>query len=387
MRGSRRIRLATALLVLALACGGSEPTNGPTPFDVGVAGDGELARVLDVLRARSGVPALGALLVRGGQVIEMAAVGLRASDHPERVTIQDRWHLGSMTKSMTSTLSAVLVEQQAITWSTTVAEVFPDLVGRMRSEYEDVRLEELLSHTAGLPADITRSPSWPTLRSDPDPLSVQRRRWVAELLEMAPEASRGTYLYANAGYVIAGSMLEEVTGESWEDLIQREIFTPLGMTSTGFGAPGLPGSPDQPWGHVFQNGGWQSIEPGVNADNPAAIGPAGTVHSTLGDYAAYLAAHLAGARGVGGLVTAASFEKLHTAAPGTNYALGWGVAERTWARGGTISHNGSNTLWYASVWIAPQRDFGMLAVTNARGPDATEAALLALIARFDAAFP
>lgn len=134
------------------------------------------------------------------------------------------------------------------------------------------------------------------------------------------------------------------------------------------------------------------VEPGLNADNPASIGPAGTVHSTMSDYARYMMAHLAGARGVDGLVSATTFTKLHTSAPGAGagYALGWGTSERGWANGRTLQHSGSNTLWYAVVWIAPERDLAMFAVTNAPGNEGargTDGVVQALIQRFDAAFP
>lgn len=138
---------------------------------------------------------------------------------------------------------------------------------------------------------------------------------------MAPAVPRGTLLYSNAGYIVAGAMLETVTGVPWETLIQQEVFAPLGMNATGLGAPGSPVTPDQPWGHERQADKWVAIEPGPLADNPAALGPAGTVHSTLGDFARYPSAHLAGARGGTAYLTKTSFEKLHTPAPGTDAAV------------------------------------------------------------------
>ena len=138
----------------------------------------------------------------------------------------------------------------------------------------------------------------------------------------------------------------------------------------------------------------QRVDPGgtggLDADNPAALGPAGTVHSTMGDYPRYMMVHLAGARGVDGLVSAATFSKLHTSAPGAGYALGWGTSERDWANGGTLQHSGSNTMWYAVVWLAPERDLAMFAVTNAAADASargTDGVVQALIARFDARFP
>jgi CubicO group peptidase (beta-lactamase class C family) len=239
-----------------------------------------------------------------------------------------------------------------------------------------------------------------------DPISADRRRrlpesrnaWSSGLQKVycppkAPGRPRGTYRYSNAGYVIAGAMIEAATGETWEDLLQREVFGPLGMTASGFGPPGVAGSVTEPRGHRPAGGNWLPVEPGPFADNPAALGPAGTVHAPLADYARFMAAHLAGARGeAGGLLTAESYETLHTPAPGSEYAFGWAVTERDWAGAGrrVLVHSGSNTMWFATVWIAPERSLAMFAVTNAAGdagPKGTDAAIGALLARYDAAYP
>ena len=69
--------------------------------------------------------------------------------------------------------------------------------------------------------------------------------------------------------------------------------------------------------------------------------------------------------------------------------MGWGISQPGWANGSAIDHDGSNTVWFATVWIAPQRDMGMLAVANAggdRGDRATDDIVQALIARFEKAF-
>ena len=384
---TKRLLPFLLLTIMLVGCDSSDPL---ADIDAGVAGDGNLNRVLEPLRDNHGLPSLAAVLIRGDQIVEMGAVGIRAAQSSTPVTTGDRWHLGSITKAMTATLAAVLVEQGTIEWSTTVGEVFPGLVGRIRPEYVDVRLDELFYHTSGLPNDVTKTPSWETLRNSSAPLTEQRRQWSGELLALRPETARGTHRYSNAGYVVAGAMLEAVTGEPWEDLMQREVFDALGMTSTGFGAPGTVGAtPDEPRGHVRDDGRWIALQPNRDADNPAVMGPAGTVHSTFSDFARYMAAHLAGARGENGLVSAETFGKLHAPASGTEYALGWGVGERSWARGRVLQHSGSNTVWYATLWIAPERDFAMLAVTNAGGDDArdgTDEAIGVLIERFEAAF-
>jgi CubicO group peptidase (beta-lactamase class C family) len=77
---------------------------------------------------------------------------------------------------------------------------------------------------------MARAPSWNGLRTSSESLRAQRRRLVAEYLAMPPDSARGTYEYANAGFVVAGAMLEEVTGRAWEDLMRERVFGPLGMS-------------------------------------------------------------------------------------------------------------------------------------------------------------
>lgn len=302
------VSLALLSCFFIIGCSEDSGTNPPpAPPEAGVAGDGNLSANLEYIRSQNNLPALAAMMIRGGQIVEMAAVGLRASVHTEKVTINDRWHLGSLTKSMTATLAAVLVEKGTISWETTIGDIFPDLVDSMRTEYVGVRLDELLSHTGGLNEDVTNAPSWLSYFFNTSPITTQRRQFTAELLTLPPGTQRGAFFYSNVNYVVAGAMLEAVTGQSWEVLMQSNVFAPLGMNSTGFGAPGTAGQRDQPWGHEPDGNTWDAIDPGdIFADNAAVLGPAGTVHSTMSDIALYVAAHLAGARGTGGLVTSAN---------------------------------------------------------------------------------
>ena len=376
------------LFLLLAGCGSEDPFDAPElPNNVGVAGDGALAEVLEPIRAAWDVPALGAIMIVQGQVLETAAVGRRSLSSSERVTTQDLWHVGDLTKSMTATLAGVLVEAGHLDWTTTVAQAMPEVGAVIRVEYEDVRLDELLSHTSGLSNDLTGTTWWSQLPHS-DPLPDQRVALSTELMQNQAGAPRGEYLYSNGGYVVAGAMIERVMGEQWEDLIVTHVFNPLGMFTASFGAPGRAGSYLQPWGHALENGNYSPVEPGPSADSPEVVGPAGTVHMSMADLARYAAAHIAGARGADGLVTAETFAKLHQQTPGTASGLGWLLAVRTWANGIALHHEGSNQFWYANMWLAANRDFGVLAITNAgevRAYDATVATVDALVERFEAA--
>jgi CubicO group peptidase (beta-lactamase class C family) len=243
----------------------------------------------------------------------------------------------------------------------------------MNSDYLDLTLVELMSHRAGLPGDLI-----PELRQLDLELPMVKLRHEATrvLLKHAPvHAPRGAFLYSNFGFVIAGHVAEVAAKKPWEEVIQELLFTPLGMTSAGFGAPGSPELCDQPRGHLDET---TPVEPGPDADNPPFLGPAGTVHASLADWAKFVRLHLQGARGdvqVGAItLTREAFARLHRPYDGEapRYALGWVVEQRGWAGGdGTaLWHNGSNTLWYCVTWLGPGNGVAALVTTSAATPAA-----------------
>jgi CubicO group peptidase (beta-lactamase class C family) len=148
--------------------------------------------------------------------------------------------------------------------------------------------------------------------------------------------------------------------------MREHLFEPLGMTTAGFGPPGNKGQVDQPWGHQlgFWSGKWKSMPPEDASDNPAVIGPAGRVHCSLDDWAKFALLHLHGACGKSELLDADVFRLLQRPALGGDYACGWTVVDREWAGGQALTHAGSNTMWFAVIWLAPKRKLALLAATN-----------------------
>lgn len=363
MKALSRLLSLTIIVYALIGCNdSSDPTRPSTPPkpETGFAGDGRLDLIVDYFREQNKLPALAAIMVKDGQIIEKSAMGKRSNASNIPVTVNDQWHVGSITKSMTSTVAALLVKNGFIQWDSTLEDVYPELVGTMRTEYQDVRLDELLSHTSGLPLDI---PDFVSYYTDTRELSAQRQDIVEKALALPSTTTRGVYQYSNLGYIVAGAMLERVTGSDWETLMQTYLFTPLSMTQAGFGAPDTQGTLAQPVGHVQDNGNWYPVDPAVEdiSDNPPALGPAGTVHVSLDDMAAYIGLHLKGLRGetVDGFLTGQEFAKLYTPFPNSTYALGWIVMDNM------IVHDGSNTMWLAVVVVNAEKNTAFFAVTNA----------------------
>jgi CubicO group peptidase (beta-lactamase class C family) len=360
----------------------AQSLKGPTRFDIAFDTAGKISGVramaddpqnlddkLLEIRNRHHLPALAALVQRSGESVMLSAVGVRKAGDATPVRVTDKWHLGSDTKAMTATLAAMLVDEKKLKWSTTLAEVFPEWKD-LHSAYAKATLELLLSHRAGLPQNVPAD-AWKQ--------SSERKDAAHAVLKLAPANASGVFAYSNAGYVVVGAMIERVTGLTWEVAIKKRVFEPLEMSSCGFGPPATPGKVDQPWAHRPEKDVLVPVAPGPESDNPPGIGPAGTVHCALNDWAKFAELHLRGERGEKtGLVSPESMTKLHTAPTDGKYALGWGVIDRPWAGGKTLSHNGSNTMFYATIWIAPVKNLIFLVATNA-GDDAAEKAVTEVI--------
>lgn len=299
---------------------------------------------LERLREITGSPALAAAAqTESGPVVGwVSGVRRRGADDP--VTIEDQWHLGSITKSMTATLVARCVEAGLVDWHDTIEDVLGAFVPEIRGEYRGANFLHLLSHRAGLQTDVMDVGMLGLPLTEDD--ARESRRVVARYaLRQDPAGPRETtFEYSQSGYVIAAAMLEAKLDAPWEELMRTHVFETLGMSTAGFGPPGLSDHAGaQPVGHAS----WftQSITPhppgeGI-ADIPSAWAPAGSTHASLPDLITYLNAH----RDKPDFLKRETWDLMHTPPFGGDYALGW------YLRNGGLWHNGTNSMWYAEVLV------------------------------------
>jgi len=344
----------------------------------------EVTARLEEIRKDRGLPALAAAAIRHGKIVVNAATGVRKLGSDEAVSIDDLWQVGSCTKSMTATVIGMLVDEGKLSWRTTISEVFPELQESMNPAWRLVTLEQLLTHRSGAPANPPVD-LWAEALEQKGTPTEQRLAIARGTIALPPQEPRGKkFIYSNEGYAIAGAMMERVTGSSWEDLMRDRLFEPLGLSSAGFGAPNDGGRPNEPWGHLGEVGELRPVPPGPMADNPPAIAPAAAVHISLVDLARYASWHADWHRAEPRLLTEETFNRLHQRAPGEEYAMGWLVEYRDWDDGDVFWHTGSNSNFYAVMWVAPDKDAAFVAATNAAHSEADDAcndAIIALIKR------
>jgi CubicO group peptidase (beta-lactamase class C family) len=317
----------------------------------------DLTALADSLDAAHGVPAIGGAIVSADGLIAFGVAGDRRIGGPP-VTADDQWHIGSNLKAVTAYMAAVAVDAGMLEWGTTVEEVFSEL--DVRDGYRPVTLRDLVTNQSGLP----RNPSGLRLQgSDP---RTQRNQVAAWAFRQPPVVARGTYSYSNIGFAMAGAMIERAYGAPFESVIQSELFDPLGVTRAGWGPQTAPGATDNPVPHRWSGGGWVACE---GCDNPPWLSAAGRMHVPLDQWALLIQEMLRAENGDSELVDAATGDLLTTGevsiAGSEQYGYGWIVTSRSWAGGTTLVHTGSNTINHSVAWVAPGRDFALLAVTNA----------------------
>ena len=325
---------------------------------------------LEAAFAAAAPPALAGAIVSREGVVWSSVRGVRQVGGSDPVTADDRWHLGSNTKAMTAALFARLVEQGRADWEMTVAQAFVGLT--LDPAWRTTRLIDLMHHRAGLmDADVVGLAWLMTARADPRSLPEQRRTIAEQAFTKPSSGVVNTFAYGNANYIVLGAAIEAITGTSWEDAMRAEVYGPLGLTSAGFGPPPSPNA----WGHRGV-----AIDPtNPGADNPLALGPAGTAHMTLADYGRFLAVFLSEDDG---WISANSVARLTAPAEGPppGYGCGWIVRGQGPER--VLGHEGSNTMWHAGVLVRPGQNRAVIAVSNDH--DAGSRAVQDLMVRLNA---
>ena len=354
-----RLRIPLKMLISAIAAAVMiTPIAAQTSFD--------LQSELDAKREEASLVGMGAIIMTtDGDILGEAVSGKRVSGSDDPVALDDAWHIGSNTKMLTALLYGLLVEEGHLHWGATLPELFPDLADTMHPDWKDVTIEHLLSHRSGLHAN----PPWTwfeTSRHDQRSLSEQRYELVKKALEAPPPNPVGEYLYSNYGFMVAGSAIERnATGkyddqsDQYEDIFRRTLLT------------GNYADPGHAWGFGVPQDGAQghsvklfvmTVPAGTkpDADNPAALGPAGTAYVPMEQHALMLTRFLKDDDLPEDLKT-----HILSGWPDDNSTYGLGMGRKdTQTAGMMYGHMGSNTVWVSNVLMAPELDLVIIVNTN-----------------------
>lgn len=317
-------------------------------------------KIADSLMTAGGISELGYAVIKPDEILIMKNLGYHRSDRKDAenaAKLSDYFHLGSNSKAITGFIAGHMVEQGKIQWETKFFDLFPEFKAESNPMFYNITLADLLSHRARIQAFTAGSEleSLPVFKGEP---SERRKQFVQHILKGAPVQDTGkSYHYSNAGYSIAALMLEKVSHQTWETLVEEVLHKGLKLKYK----LGWPNKTDanQPWGHWIENGKLLPV-PGDVKYNLDRIEPAGDISMPLPDYAKFVQLNLQGLTGRNNYLKSSTYNFLHHGI--NDYAIGWGNVNSDKKQ---ISyHAGSAGTFYAYTVIGKKNQIACVVWAN-----------------------
>ncbi|TKC12278.1 serine hydrolase [Pedobacter polaris] len=173
------------------------------------------------------VPGVAVAVIKDGKVIHAKGYGVRSIKTNLKVDENTLFGVASNTKAFTAAALGMLVDEKKITWDTKVTDVIPEF--KMYDAYvtSEFTVKDLLTHRSGLGLGAGDLMIWP------DSSTVNKKQLIHNLRFLKPVSSfRTKYDYDNLMYIVAGEVVERVSGMTYENFIEGRIIKPLGMTKT-----------------------------------------------------------------------------------------------------------------------------------------------------------
>jgi CubicO group peptidase (beta-lactamase class C family) len=350
--------LKARLVAVALACSGLLVANHRAARAQS-SGDPTFERVADLVAAKMRehhVPGVALGVLRDGRVT-IRGFGVRSAEDTQPVTSDTIFPLASISKTVTTTTVMRLVEQGKIDLRAPVRKYLPDFRVADEAASRDVTIWNLLTHTSG----------WEGQLSAVDRGDETLARFVAGLstnMQLAPPGA--AWSYNNAGFGVAGRVIEVVTGKTFSDAVNDLVFQPIGL-SLAFTRVGDIVT------HRFALGHRVASDGGVTVVRPFTLGstlPAGGAAMSMTDLLAYAQFHLGDGSNPSGsrVLTRATLDATRTPQlrkQGYDEDMGLGWHLRTVGSVRTAAHGGTFAGHILLLELVPEKNFAIAILTNA----------------------
>lgn len=359
------------------------------------------------------IPGVAVAVVKDDQIVFARGYGVRQVGRPERVDENTSFGIGSVTKSFNATAAAMLVDDGKIAWDRPIIDYIPSLHFSDPWITAHGTLRDLGAHRLGIDSLLSYF-----LRGGDLDSTVRTARHIV------PQGPYGSFRYSNTGTTILGKVVENASGQSWDDFVTSRILKPLDMnnsysTEYAFLDPanlarcwmctlpaGRPKGVDAlrdrtmnvavPHGLVYPAGSQEEADLKLAVlpwRSDRSVFPAGMLHSSARDMAQYVMLHLAdGVYNGKRLMSEAQMHELHSSqviipaahsrnAPGaavinSGYGLGWQIGEYKGHR--TVSHGGGRVGYNSNVVMFPDEKIGIVVLQNLDYQSAFTAAMISL---------
>lgn len=367
MRTFRPARAATAAaLALLAAAATAAAQDGPVGPPAGL--DALVAEVMEAFD----VPGLSLAIVKDGRTVVVKGYGMRDLERPAPVDGHTLFGIASNTKAFTATALALLVEEGRIEWDAPVIRYLPSF--RMSDPFvtAELTVRDLLVHRSGLGLGAGDLLLWPATTYTSEEI-------VRRLAEVPLSTSfRSAYAYDNVLYVVAGELIEEVSGLSWEEFVTTRILRAIGMPDAVTDHEAALATGNLAATHARIDGRMRRVSAHPSHNDK----PAGGILASAADMARWMAVQLDSGRVAGGdplfppgttrelwaLVTPIPTrppppEAAPLRADFNGYALGFVVRDYRGRK--LVTHTGGLQGYVSRLTLAPELRLGVAVLTNA----------------------
>lgn len=318
----------------------------------------ELETYLQAAMKAFNVPGASVGIVQGDKLIYAKGFGLRERGKTDSVGAATIFQIGSTTKAFLGVTFAQAVDANKLEWNDRVVDVFPDFALSDPWMTREFRIVDIAAQRSGLTPYVN------------DGLSMlgYDEATLIRSLRYAPvtRAFRSDFTYLNIPHVVGGRLLaEKAELPSWADVVKKGVLDPLGMSSTSATPEAIEKAADHAIGHRATAN--EPVAVPFHRSFPYALGPAGALNSNVPDMAQWLRLQLG--RGQFGDKVIVSEKNLDVTwtprvamSERTSYAVGWVVTATP--NGRIIWHNGGTAGFGAHVGFLPDRDVGIIILTN-----------------------
>jgi CubicO group peptidase (beta-lactamase class C family) len=317
------------------------------------------------------VPGIALAVVKDDRVIVAKGYGVRQLGDPTPVDARTLFGIASNTKAFTATALGLLVEEHMIEWDAPVVRYLPGFAMWDPFVTRELTVRDLLVHRSGLGLGAGDLLWWPE--------STYNRKEIARRLRFIQPATsfRSAYAYDNVLYLVAGELIETISGQSWEDFVSTRILDKVGMTGSNVRHSAAGSGGNVAVTHARVEGRVRPIRP-FESDN---TNPAGGINSSAEDIAKWMRVQLAGGKLADGsrLFSADTARQLTTIvtpipigdpppeltplkANFNGYALGFGI--RDYRGHKAVMHAGGLPGYVSRVVMIPDLNVGVAVFTN-----------------------
>lgn len=337
-----------------------------------VAGDAQsLHEMADSVRLVRGVPGIVYAVFSKDSILEFQTLGYRVFKLKDPIERNDRFNIGTNTAAFTAYIAAKLVESGKIKWSTKLLQIFPEFKLKTFPVYQSITLQDLVASRSRVQPynDISDWYKMPDFKGN---IIEKRKSFTYWMLQRKPNMENflnDKIIYSLAGYVMAASMMEKITGKAWEELLTQYVRRPMKI-SIRYSWPNLYDSA-APYGHWNQGGFFRAEEPDTWVKDNPVLYPGHDIALTMPDYIKYMQQNLRGLAGLNNQLPQAGYKYLFFGMP--DYAMGW--------HNGSLNnqsfafHEGISLLFNCRTEILKEKNLGIIVMCNSGDKDGRGAVL------------